>query len=250
MGAREQPLVAMRHISKEFGKVKALRDVDFSINPQEVVGLLGDNGAGKSTLIKILVGLYPPDSGEIYFEGKKVEFSSPQDARALGIETVYQDLALVGLMSISRNFFLGRERIRKVGPFRFLDKKGMDTGCREMLIEIGIGVRSPSENVEFLSGGERQAVSIGRAMHFGAKLLILDEPTAALSIKETNKVLEYVLQARERGLSVIYITHNIHHVYPIANRFTILERGAKLGEYKKEEIAPERIIEIISKGRS
>jgi simple sugar transport system ATP-binding protein len=244
---REQPLVVMKNISKEFGKVKALRNVDFSISRQEVVGLLGDNGAGKSTLIKILVGLYPPESGEIYFEGRKVRFSSPQDARALGIETVYQDLALVGLMSISRNFFLGRELTRNIGPFRFLDKRGMDEACRGMLTQIGIGVRSPSENVEFLSGGERQAVSIGRAMHFGAKLLILDEPTAALSIKETNKVLDYVLQVRERGLSVIYITHNIYHVYPIANRFTILDRGTKLGEFDKKEITPERIIEIISK---
>jgi simple sugar transport system ATP-binding protein len=243
----EQPLVVMKNISKEFGKVKALKNVDFSIGHQEVVGLLGDNGAGKSTLIKILVGLYPPGSGEIYFDGRKVHFTSPQDARALGIETVYQDLALVGLMSISRNFFLGREIIRKIGPFRFLDKRGMDEACQGVLAEIGVGVRSPSENVEFLSGGERQAVSIGRAMHFGAKLLILDEPTAALSIKETNKVLDYVLQARERGLSVIYITHNIYHVYPIANRFTILDRGIKLGEFDKTEITPERIIEIISK---
>lgn len=250
MEVREKPLVAMKQISKGFGKVQALKEVDFSIGHQEVVGLLGDNGAGKSTLIKILVGLYPPDSGEIYFEGEKVRFSSPQNARALGIETVYQDLALVGLMSISRNFFLGRELIRRFGPIRFLDKKGMDEACQAMLMDIGIGVRSPSENVEFLSGGERQAVSIGRAIHFGAKLLILDEPTAALSIKETNKVLDYVLQARERGLSVIYITHNIHHVYPVADRFTILERGAKLGEFKKEEIAPEKIIEIISKAKS
>lgn len=210
MEEREQPLVAMQQISKKFGKVKALKDVDFSIGHQEVVGLLGDNGAGKSTLIKILVGL----------------------------------------MIISRNFFLERELIRKFGPIRFLDKKAMDEACREMLMDIGIGVRSLSENVEFLSGGERQAVSIGRAIHFGAKLLILDEPTAALSIKETNKVLDYVLQARERGLSVIYITHNIHHVYPVTNRFTILERGAKLGEFKKEEITSERIIEIISNAKS
>lgn len=210
MEEREQPLVAMQQISKKFGKVKALKDVDFSIGHQEVVGLLGDNGAGKSTLIKILVGL----------------------------------------MIISRNFFLERELIRKFGPIRFLDKKAMDEACREMLMDIGIGVRSLSENVEFLSGGERQAVSIGRAIHFGAKLLILDEPTAALSIKETNKVLDYVLQARERGLSVIYITHNIHHVYPVANRFTILERVAKLGEFKKEEITSERIIEIISNAKS
>lgn len=244
---RDQPLVVMRQISKGFGKVKALKNVDFSIGHQEVVGLLGDNGAGKSTLIKILVGLYPPDVGEVYFDGRKVNFSSPQEARALGIETVYQDLALVGLMSISRNFFLGRELTRKIGPFRFLDKKEMDKACQGMLMDIGIGVRSPSENVEFLSGGERQAVSIGRAMHFGAKLLILDEPTAALSIKETNKVLDYVLQARERGLSVIYITHNIYHVFPIANRFTILDRGAKLGEFDKTEITPEGIIEMISK---
>jgi len=245
-----QPLVEMKSISKFFGHVQALKKVDFSVNHREVLGLLGDNGAGKSTLIKVLVGLYLPDEGEMHFEGKKVQFSSPQDARATGIETVYQDLALVPLMSISRNFFLGREPTRKIGPFTFLHKKAMDEACERILNEIGIGVRSPSENVEFLSGGERQAVSIGRAMHFGAKLLILDEPTAALSIKETNKVLDYVLQARERGLSVIYITHSIHHVYPVADRFTILDRGVKLGDFDKADITPEKIIEIISKTKA
>lgn len=153
-------------------------------------------------------------------------------------------------MSISRNFFLGREPVRKIGPFRLLQKDLMDEACGEMLEEIGIGLRSPSETVEFLSGGERQAISIGRAMYFGAKLLVLDEPTAALSIKETNKVLDYVLQAREKGLSVIYITHNIYHVFPIANRFTILDRGVKLGDFNKADISPEKIIEIISKTKA
>jgi len=243
------PLVEMKDIRKEFGKVRALNHVDFRVGQKEVVGLLGDNGAGKSTLIKILVGLYPPDQGEIFFEGRKVRFSSPQEARAVGIETVYQDLALVPLMSISRNFFLGREPTRKIGPFRFLQKKSMDKDCHEILVEIGIGVRSPSENVEFLSGGERQAISIGRAMYFGAKLLVLDEPTAALSIKETNKVLDYVLQAREKGLSVIYITHNIYHVFPIADRFTALDRGVKVGDFNKTDTTPEKIIEIICKTR-
>lgn len=243
-------LVEMKNISKEFGKVKALNGVNFSVGPQEVVGLLGDNGAGKSTLIKVLVGLYPPDQGEIYFEGERAHFASPQDARAIGIETVYQDLALVPLMSISRNFSLGREPVRKIGPFRFLHKRAMDETCHQMLDQIGIGVRSPSESVEFLSGGERQAISIGRAIYFGAKLLVLDEPTAALSIKETNKVLDYVLQAREKGLSVIYITHNIYHVFPIANRFTILDRGIKLADFNKADITPEKIIAIISKTKA
>jgi simple sugar transport system ATP-binding protein len=246
----KSPLVQMKGILKEFGKVRALNHVDFKVGEKEVVGLLGDNGAGKSTLMKILVGLYPPDQGEIYFEGKRIGFSSPQEARAVGIETVYQDLALVPLMSISRNFFLGREPTRRIGLFRFLQKKSMDKACHDMLVEIGIGVRSPSENVEFLSGGERQAISIGRAMYFGAKLLVLDEPTAALSIKETNKVLDYVLQAREKGLSVIYITHNIYHVFPIANRFTILDRGVTVGDFNKADTTPEKIIEIICKTRT
>ncbi|HID09641.1 TPA: sugar ABC transporter ATP-binding protein, partial [Candidatus Micrarchaeota archaeon] len=200
------PLVRMVKISKSFGTVQALKDVDFEVGYQEVMGLVGDNGAGKSTLIKILTGVFPPDSGEIYFEGKRVNIRSPREARDLGIETVYQDLALIPLMSISRNFFLGREPTVRVGPLRFLDKRRMDRTVREVLSEIGIKVRSPDEPVAVLSGGERQSVAIGRAVHFGAKLLILDEPTSALSVRETHKVLDYILEAKERGLSIIFIT--------------------------------------------
>lgn len=247
MNAKE-PLVRMVNISKSFGTVQALKNVDFEVDYQEVMGLVGDNGAGKSTLIKILTGVFPPDTGEIYFEGKKVEIRSPREARALGIETVYQDLALIPLMSISRNFFLGREPVVKFGPFKFLDKRKMDWTVREVLSEIGIRVRSPDEPVAVLSGGERQSVAIGRALHFGAKLLILDEPTSALSVRETHKVLDFILEAKDRGLSIIFITHNIYHVYSVADRFTILEHGRKVATFRKDEVSAEEIIEIVRSG--
>ncbi|MGH2523910.1 MAG: ATP-binding cassette domain-containing protein, partial [Anaerolineales bacterium] len=198
----------MESIVKRFGTVTALIGVDFTVNPREVVALVGDNGAGKSTLIKILTGVYTPTEGQIYFEGRPVQIRSPREARALGIETVYQDLALVNLMSITRNFFLGRELVRKIGLIRWLRLREMHNQTQTSLRDIGIEVRSPAEPVERLSGGERQSIAIGRALHFGAKLLILDEPTSALSVAETRKVLTYTLNAKERGLSVIFITHN------------------------------------------
>ncbi len=244
----QEPLVRMVNISKSFGTVQALKSVDFEVDYQEVMGLVGDNGAGKTTLIKILTGVFPPDSGEIYFEGKKVNIRSPKEARDLGIETVYQDLALIPLMSISRNFFLGREPVVRVGPFKFLDKRRMDYTVQEVLSEIGIRVRSPDEPVAVLSGGERQSVAIGRALHFGAKLLILDEPTSALSVRETHKVLDFILEAKERGLSIIFITHNIYHVYSVADRFTVLEHGHKVATFRKNEVSAEDIIEIIRSG--
>jgi len=241
------PLIEMKGIVKNFGRVYALKGVDFSVGKNEVVGLLGDNGAGKSTLIKVLVGLHQPDKGEVYFEGKKVFFSSPKDARNYGIETVYQDLALIPLMSISRNFFLGREPVSRVGLFNILRKKEMDKIAREVLEDIGVKVRSVDEAVSFLSGGERQAIAIGRAIHFGAKLLILDEPTAALSIKETRKVLDLILEAKEKGLSVVFITHNIYHVYEVADKLTLLEHGKKVGDFVKKDVTPEEIIDIIAR---
>lgn len=241
------PLIEMKGIVKNFGRVYALKGVDFSVGENEVVGLLGDNGAGKSTLIKVLVGLHQPDKGEVYFEGKKVSFSSPRDARNYGIETVYQDLALIPLMSISRNFFLGREPVSRVGLFNILRKKEMDEIAREVLEDIGVKVRSVDEAVSFLSGGERQAIAIGRAIHFGAKLLILDEPTAALSIKETRKVLDLILEAKEKGLSVVFITHNIYHVYEVADKLTLLEHGKKVGDFVKKDVTPEEIIDIIAR---
>ncbi|MCD6267713.1 MAG: sugar ABC transporter ATP-binding protein [Thermotogaceae bacterium] len=239
-------LVEMRGIKKSFGRVQALKGVDFHVRKQEIVGLLGDNGAGKSTLIKILVGYHQPDEGEIYFEGKRVFFKSPWDSRKVGIETVYQDLALVNLMPIWRNFFLGREIIRRIGPVKILDVGKMKKIAREVLRDIGIFIRSADETVAFLSGGERQAVAIARAIHFGAKLLILDEPTASLSVGETRKVLEHILEAKKRGISVIFITHNIYHVYEVADRLVLLEKGEKIGDYDKKDVTPEKVMDIIA----
>jgi simple sugar transport system ATP-binding protein len=243
---KDGPVVHMKKIVKRFGTITALNGVDFTVSKHEVTALLGDNGAGKSTLIKILTGVYTPTSGEIYFEGASVKIGSPREARALGIETCYQDLALVNQMSITRNFFLGRELIRKVGPIRWLNVKEMNAQTRKSLHDIGIEIRSPTEKVGRLSGGERQSIAIGRARHFGAKLLILDEPTSALSVGETRKVLSYILTAKERGLSVIFITHNVHHVYQVADRYTIIRHGRKVGTYDKGDLTMDDIADLIT----
>ncbi|HDM70944.1 MAG: sugar ABC transporter ATP-binding protein [Thermotogae bacterium] len=237
-------LVLMKGIKKSFGKVQALKGVDFRVGESEIVGLLGDNGAGKSTLIKILVGYHQPDEGEIYFKGERVNFRSPWDARAAGIETVYQDLALVNLMPIWRNFFLGRELRTSLG---FLKVREMKKITLEFLKkEVGITLRSADETVAFLSGGERQAVAIARAIYFGASLLILDEPTAALSVGETRMILNHILEAKKKGIAVVFITHNIYHVYEVADRLVLLEKGEKIGDYMKDEITPEKVMDIIA----
>ena len=242
-------VVKMVGIGKRFGTVSALEGVDFEVRAGEVTALLGDNGAGKSTLIKILTGVYPPSAGSIYFRGREVRIESPRDARELGIETVYQDLALVPLMSVARNFFLGREL---TGPLRVLKVRRMEGETRKALGDIGIekfseaGNRSVSEPVGKLSGGERQSVAIGRAVHFGASLLILDEPTSALSVAETEKVLSYTQAAKQRGLGVIFISHNIHHVYLVSDRYTILRHGRKTGDYVKGDLTEKDIADIIT----
>jgi len=244
----EAPLVEMRGIYKNFGTVEALRGVDFRVDRQEIVGLLGDNGAGKSTLIKILTGVYTPTRGEIYLEGERVEINSPHDARALGIETVYQDLALVPLMSIARNFWLGQEITRRVGPVSVMDKPVMSQRTADALRDIGIHIRNADEAVGTLSGGERQSIAIGRAVYFGKKLLILDEPTSALSVGETRKVLDYTLNAKERGLSVIFISHNIGHVHEVADRFTIISHGQKVGDFYKAEVTELEVATMVMTG--
>ncbi len=242
----EDLIVKMENITKHFGQVVALEKVDFGVGRREVMALLGDNGAGKSTLIKILTGVHTPTSGRIFIEGKPVEIRSPQDARALGIETAYQDLALVNSMSIGRNFFLGREPIRLIGPFRWLDVGRMARETAQSLAEIGIRVRSANERVGKLSGGERQSIAIGRAVHFGVKLLILDEPTSALSVAESRKVLEYTLNAKERGLSVIFITHNVHHVMQVADHYTIIRHGKNVGTYERGQLTADDIADLIT----
>jgi len=245
----EAPLLEMRGIVKRFGHVEALRGVDFHVNRAEIVGLVGDNGAGKSTLVKIIVGVYQPDEGEIYFEGRRVQFKSPREARDAGIEIVYQHLALIDLLSISRNIFLGREPVKKIGPITILDKHLMKNEAWRILQDIGVKrIRSPEERVAKLSGGERQSVAIGRAMHFKAKLLILDEPTASLSVRETRRVLDHILEVKEQGVSVIFITHNIYHVYEVADRIVVLDHGRKIADLIKSKVTPEEVIEIIRTG--
>ena len=249
MPLKEIPCVEMKNISKRFENVQALKNVDFIVGQNEIVGLVGDNGAGKSTLIKILTGIYKPDEGEIIYEGKKREFSSPANSRNLGIEPVHQLGTTIEEMSIWENFFLGREICKKVGIFRVLDKKKMKEIAEQTLAKIGINMKSTEKRMGNLSGGERQSVAIGRAMYFGGRLLVFDEPTAALSLRETEKVLRYINGAKEQGRSVILISHLTRHVYPVADRFVILERGEKVGDHKKENISRKKLEEIIVRGR-
>jgi simple sugar transport system ATP-binding protein len=246
---KDTSLVRMEKISMRFGQVTALDNVDFEVADQEIMALMGDNGAGKSTLIKILTGIYRATSGRVILEGKPVEINRPHDARMLGIETVYQDLALVNLMSIGRNFFLGREPSRRIGPFPWLDMSRIGTESSVSLADVGIDIRSANEKVGTLSGGERQSIAIGRAVHFGMKLLILDEPTSALSVAESRKVLEYTRNAKERGLSVIFITHNVHHVMQVADRYTIIRHGRNVGTYEADEVGLDDISDLITGDR-
>lgn len=248
-----EPLVRMVGIRKSFGRVEALRGVDFEVGAAEVVGLIGDNGAGKSTLIKILTGVFPPDAGEIYFDGARASFKSPADARGSGIETVYQGTGVVNLMNIARNFFLGREpKKRPLPPISMLDYEFMERECAKVIDRIGVHVPSVAAPTAVLSGGERQSINIGRAMYFQAKLIVLDEPTTALSIKESQRVLDFVSEVRAQGTSVIFITHNLYHVHKVADRFVILNLGRKEGDFRRGEISVDRLTEMamrLAKGR-
>jgi simple sugar transport system ATP-binding protein len=243
-----QPIVELRNVSKSFGTVTALQDLSFGVYPGEVQCLLGDNGAGKSTLIKILAGVHRLTSGEYLIDGKPVAIASPREALDAGIATVYQDLAMVPLMSITRNFFMGRELNRGWGPFTWFDVAAADEIVLEQLAQIGIDVRDPGQAVGTLSGGERQCVAIARAVYFGARVLILDEPTSALGVHQASIVLKYVAQARQRGLGVIFISHNIHHAYAVADRFTLLNRGRSKGTFKKTEISRDEVLHVMAGG--
>lgn len=246
---KKEPLIRFEKVSKYFGSVIALKDISFSLEPGGCVCcLLGDNGAGKSTLIKTLAGVYKPSEGEIYMEGKKVEFNSPRDALDRGIGVVYQDLALIPLMSITRNFFMGREPVKRYGPFSVLDIEKANQTAKERMADIGIRIRDPNQAVGTMSGGERQCLAIARAIYFGAKVLILDEPTAALGVKQSSLVLKFVARARKRGIGVILITHNVHHAFPIADDFTLLNRGKSLGFFHKKDVKQTDILEMMAGG--
>jgi simple sugar transport system ATP-binding protein len=243
-----QPILAVRNVCKYYGNIVALKDITTQVHPGSVTCILGDNGAGKSTLIKILSGVHCHDEGELLYEGTPVRMSSPREALDRGIATVYQDLAVVPLMSIWRNFFLGSEPTKGWGPLRRLDIKGAKEIVRQELLAMGIDIRDPDQPIGQLSGGERQSVAIARAVYFGAKVLILDEPTSALGVKQAGTVLRYIVRARERGLAVVFITHNPHHAYPVGDRFMILNRGCSLGDYAKDEINREELTRLMAGG--
>jgi len=242
-------LLETDHISKYYGNVVALKDVSTYVDAGEVTCILGDNGAGKSSFIKLLSGVHQQDEGRLLVDGEEVHFASPRDARAKGIATVYQDLAMVPLMSIWRNFFLGAEPRKSFGPLRWFDSASAKRIVRKELGEMGIDVRDPDQAVGTLSGGERQSVAIARAVYFGARVLILDEPTSALGVKQAGVVLKYVLQARDRGVAVIFITHNPHHAYPVGDRFVILNRGQTIGSFAKGEIDQPELVRLMAGGR-
>jgi simple sugar transport system ATP-binding protein len=242
-------ILELEDISKFFGSVIALNGVTLRLRRGEVHCLLGDNGAGKSTLIKILAGVYRPDKGEYRVDGRSVRFTSPREALDAGIATVYQDLALVPLMSVARNFFMGREPRRKLfGSFHVMDHDLARRTATEKLAEMGIKVRDANQVVGTMSGGERQCLAIARAIYFGARALILDEPTAALGVRQSVNVLKLINRARAKGISVIFITHNVNHAYPVGDSFTLLNRGRSLGTFAKVEIEKDKVLDMMAGG--
>lgn len=241
-------LVEMKGIHKSFGKVVAVRGVDFEVGENEIVGLIGDNGAGKSTLIKILSGLYPPTKGELYIRGEKVDTRSysVRQAHRYGIETVFQEQALVDKQTIWRNLFLGREL---TGPLGFLRTKEAIQETHNMMSEFlkfrGGGI-APGSSTKTLSGGERQGIAIGRAMYFEADMVILDEPTRALSVKEIGKVLDFIRELKERGKACVYISHTISHVYDVSDKFVVLDRGRVAAECRKVDVSEDELNEVLA----
>ena len=244
-----EPLLAARNIAKHFGSVTALAGVSFEVRPGEVHCLLGDNGAGKSTLIKVLSGVYAPSQGHLQVDGQETMFNDPRDALDRGIATVFQDLAMIPLMSVARNFFLGREPILRWGPFAMFDSARAASVSREEMRNMGIELRDPHQPVGTLSGGERQCIAIARAVYFGAKVLILDEPTSALGVTQTGIVLNCITEVRSRGLGVIFITHNVRHALAVGDRFTVLNRGRTVETRSKGAIDADELQLLMGGGK-
>lgn len=242
-----QTLVEMKNIHKWFGRVHALRGVNFQVDSSESVGLIGDNGAGKSTLIKILTGVEQADEGEIFFKGVRVKngFSSPREARDNGIETVYQEQALADDLSVRRNMFMGREPLRGFGPIKLLDHKKMEAESNRILTELGMSIRSMNQEARFCSGGEREGIAIARAMYFKADLVILDEPTRALGVAGVRRVLGLIKELKKRGIATIFISHNLYHVHPVVDRFVVLVRGQKVADIPKKETSVKELTQLL-----
>jgi simple sugar transport system ATP-binding protein len=249
MPSSNSVLIEAADLAKQFGSVVALGGVSLAVRAGEVVCLIGDNGAGKSTLIKMLSGVFKPTSGRLLVKGQTVSFNSPRDAQAFGIATVYQELSVIPLMSITRNFFLGREPCIRIGPFRIMDMRRAEKIVLEEMDRIGIHVRDPQQAVGTLSGGERQCIAIARAVYFGAKVLILDEPTSALGVHQTAMVLKYIERVKANGLGVIFITHNVWHAYTVGDTFSVLNRGGTIGTYRKEDVSINDLQRAMAGGR-
>ncbi len=243
------PIVEMRNIEKHFGNIIALSGVSFSVYPGECHCLLGDNGAGKSTFIKTMSGVHRPTRGQMFVGGQPVTLTSPRDAMNAGIATVYQDLAMIPLMSVTRNFFMGREPVKGWGPFRRFDVARANEITMSEMRRMGINLREPEQAVGTLSGGERQTVAIARAVHFGAKVLILDEPTSALGVRQTANVLATIDRVRKQGIGVVFITHNVRHALAVGDRFTVLNRGKTLGTSQRGQITPEELQDLMAGGQ-
>jgi simple sugar transport system ATP-binding protein len=240
-----QPLLKLEGVVKNFGRVQALRGVDLEIRPGEIVGLCGDNGAGKSTLIKVISGYHAADQGQMVWEGKPIRMTSPHDARRLGIETVYQEQALAPHLSVARNIFMGREPTTTLG---LMDQKKMADDSMAALASLGLKLRSPDTLVATLSGGQRQGVAIARVIHFKAKLVILDEPTIALAVKEVREVLQFVRHLKAEGVAVIFITHTLHQVFDVTDRIVVMAHGGKIADIKTKDTDVDALSEIIVRG--
>jgi simple sugar transport system ATP-binding protein len=239
-----EPVLEARNIVKSFGRVQALRGANFTVYPQEIVALVGDNGAGKSTLVKTLVGVHPPDSGEILFEGETVDIHSPHDARDLGIETVYQDLALASEIDPAANMFMGREVLRPglLGKLGFLDKAAMRTRSEQAFKDLGVRIQDTSARVANMSGGQRQGIAICRAVTWAKKVVFMDEPTAALGVVQTRNVLEQIQRVREHGLAVVLISHNMPEVFEVADRIEVLRLGTRVARLKPQDVTMEDVV--------
>jgi len=243
----KENILRMENIEKWFGKVHALRGVDFSVDEGEVVGLVGENGAGKSTLIKIISGLYLPDTGKIYWRGKEVEIDSVKRARELGIETVHQSRLTIDTLDISENIFLAREIKKSIGPIKIIDKIRQNERSVQLTSELGLGIESPEQEVRLCSGAEKQGIEVARALQFKAELLILDEPTVGLTIEGIDQLRRFIHKVTKKGTGCIFITHNFRHILDLADRFVIITRGNIVAQLPNEYIDVEKIEELILK---
>jgi D-xylose transport system ATP-binding protein len=244
----DTPILELKGVSKSFGAVQALYEVDFHVSRGEVMALVGDNGAGKSTLIKCIAGIYSIDSGDVFFEGERVGIHGPKDSANLGIEVVYQDLALADNLDVVQNMFLGREEL--TGPLRSLDEITMEKRANETLSTLSVTtIRSVRQTVAGLSGGQRQSVAVAKAVMWNSKVVILDEPTAALGVAQTRQVLDLVKRLGEQGLAVVLISHNLHDIFEVADNITVLRLGQNVGEYRRTDVTQTQVVEAITAGK-